>query len=168
MSTTTIKAVWPGEKVEDLEELRNSWGGAHIVWDYMCRRYIGTGANSMSYADHVWPLARRSDVPLHLRSILAMTFDRTYVLKKDYARAASDIEAFLRDAGIPSGRVSHWSRIAEIFRSDPDVPAIGFHWTSVSDDLFCGEWDDAREEHRPLDWSRFWSLYDDPALRLGQ
>lgn len=165
MSYTTIKAIWPGEKHEDLEEIRNSWGSAPLIWRALGKRYLGNESAWGSGPKSFWALYKHQDIPAALRAVLMMTFDRAYVERKDYARAASDIEEFLRIFPQPEGRANHWPRIAEIFRNDPDIPAIGLHCTSVSEDPFQGLWNEEREEYEQPDWSRCWSVYDDDALK---
>ncbi|MGL4261430.1 MAG: hypothetical protein ACRCTX_07400 [Afipia sp.] len=168
MSYTTIKAVWPGEKAEDLEELRNSHGSAPVIWGALCERYLG-GRNEWLFGGNaLWPLYKRADIPKCMRAVLMMTYDRAYVERKDYAQAAADIEEFMRIAPPPANYVNYWPRIAAIFKSDPDIPAIGFCCTSVSEDLFQGEWNDEKEDYDPPDWSRFWSVYDNEALSANQ
>ncbi len=164
MSYTTIKAVWPGEKHEDLEELRNSHGSAPVVWGEMAARYIpDCGGNRFAYSFHdekLWPLWKRMDIPKHQRAVLTMTYDNTYVLKCDYARAAADIRAWLADFPQPGEYANHWPRIAELFESNPDIPAIAFHWTSVCEDPYQGEYDEETEEYGPPDWPRYWGMYE--------
>ena len=164
MSYTTVKAIWPGEKHEDLEELRNSSGSAPVIWGALCERYLGGRNQWLFKADALWPLYKREDVPACMRAVLMMTFDRAYVEKKDYAKAAADIREFLRVAPPPAQNVNHWPHIAGLFESDPDIPAIGFHCTSVSEDPFQGEWNEEREDYDQPDWSRCWSVYDDPVM----
>lgn len=81
MSYTTIKALWPGEKHEDLKELRNSWGSAPIIWDTMCQKYCGT--KPLAYMDGaldcLWPRWKDLSIPKHHRSVLMMT-DRKSVV----------------------------------------------------------------------------------------
>lgn len=163
MSYTTVKAVWPGEKVEDFEELRNGYGSAPVIWNDMSVRYLGCEEYECMHSrkiDLLWPLYKHLGIPLHQRAVLTMTYDRALVFKRDYVRAAEDIRAYMKDFPNTKGGVHHWSRIAEIFESNPDVPAIGFQMTSVSDDLFVGDWDEEREEYGPPDWARFWNIYE--------
>ena len=160
MSYTTVKAVWPGEKAEDFEELYNARASAPIIWNDMAGEYLGhEGYLNSDKLDLLWPLYMHLGIPLHIRAVLVMTYDRAMVYKRDYARAAADIRAYLAD--FPGkGGINHWPRIAEIFESNPDVPAIGFHMTSVSEDLFHGPWDGEREDYGPLDWIPFFSVYE--------
>lgn len=164
MSYTTVKAIWPGEKHEDLEELRNSHGSAPVIWGALSERYLGGRNQWLFKTDTLWPLYKREDVPACMRAVLMMTFDRAYVEKKDYAKAAADIEEFLRIAPQPENHVNHWPHLAELFKSDPDIPAIGLHCTSVSEDPFQGEWNEEKEDYDAPDWSRCWSVYDDETM----
>jgi len=159
VSRTTIKLIWPGERHEDGEELPNSWGSAPYVWSALSKRYIGDVNWLSRDGEKLWRLWEREDIPLHQRSVLVMTFDRAYIERRDYDRAARDIELFLADFP-PNGAVNHWPRIAAILRSDP-APAVGFHMTSVTEDPFEGPWNEEREEHGPTDWSRCFSVYKD-------
>lgn len=159
MSCTTIKAIWPGVKHEDLEELRNSHGSAPVIWGALCKRYLGGEFKWLTEYEKLFKLHERLDVPACLRVVLMMTYDRAYVLKKDYQKAAKDIKEFLSLAEVPSNYANHWPRIAEIFESDPDIPAIGFYCTSVSDDPFQGDWNEDEEKYDQVDWSTCWSVY---------
>ncbi len=162
MSYTTIKSVWPGEKHEDLKELRNSHGSAPVVWDAMCQKYLGTKEFGYFTAiDDLWPKYKDESIPIHQRAVLMMTYDKIYVSKKDYKRAASDILRFLGDFPVKKEYVNHWPEIAKLFDSDPDIPAIGFRHTSVSEDLFQGEWDEEKEEYDQPDWEEFYDLYSE-------
>jgi hypothetical protein len=160
MSRTTIKALWPGEKHADLKELRNSHGSAPVVWDEISQKYLGTEPFAYSRdIDKLWPLWKDESIPLHQRAVLTMTYDNVYVAKADYAQAAKDIRAFLIDFPEKPGYSNHWNTIAEIFESNPDIPAIGFHWTSVCCDPFEGSWNEEKEDFDPFDWSITWDMY---------
>lgn len=167
MSYTTIKAIWPGERHEDLQELRNGHGSAPVIWGALCERYLGGNRNGWLFNDELsnklWSLWQRQDVPLCMRAVLMMTFDRFYVERKDYARAASDIDEFLRIAPPPPGHINHWPTIADLFRSNPDIPAVGFHCTSVSEDPFQGDLNEESGEYAQPDWSKCHSVYDELA-----
>jgi hypothetical protein len=164
MSTTTVKAVWPGEKVEDLEELRNSHGSAPVIWNAVGKRYLGFADFEYSLrTNEIWPLYKRADMPEHHRAILLMTYDNAIVMKADYKRAAADIRAFLADFPPKDGYASHWPRIAEIFDGEPECPAVGFRMTSVSEDPFEGPWNDETEEYDAPDWSLYWDAYAEAA-----
>lgn len=166
MSYSTIKAVYPGKKVEDIEDLRNSWGTATIVWDALFKKYVPKKHEYDSWLlsasdDRLWKLVDRDDIPANHRLVLAMTFDRAYVLKRDYARAAADLRRFFNDFPVDGARVNHWPHIVALFESDPEFPAIGFRWTSVSRDPFLGPYNEEKDDCDPLDWTTCWSLYDE-------
>lgn len=166
MSSTTIKAIWPGEKAKGIAELRNAWGSAPFVWDAMCARYLG--GNWLSQSDKLWPLWKDPRAPENQRAVLALTFDKMYLLKKDYTRAAADIRQFLADFPSNSERVNHWPAIAELLESDPDYPAIGFHMTSVAEDPWRGQYNEDADDYDPIDWSRAWSIYDELDKQTSQ
>src|SRR5687767_12151161 len=114
MSYTTILHVYPGQKVECGEELKNAWGSAPYVWDWLIKEYVNP-KGSMMYEKEtklMWKLWKRADIPEHQRAVLLMTFDRAYISKEHYQRAADDIRAFLRDY-LNENVVNHWFRIAE-------------------------------------------------------
>jgi hypothetical protein len=159
MSYTTILHIFPGEKVECGEELRNSWGSAPYVWDFMGNKYI---FNFSIFRDQamkdLWQLYKKAIVPAHQKAVLMMTFDKAYVAKENYAKAAKDIRLFLQDHN-DTTVVNHWHHIAEVFESNPDVPAIGFWHTSVSGNPFNGDWDEEKEEYLPPNWDDCYEIY---------
>lgn len=160
MSYTTIKAVWPGEKAEDLRELRNAHGSAPVVWNEIAKRYLGLRDHEYSFrCDELWPLYKRPDMPAHQRAVLVMTYDNAIVMKANYKQAATDIRAFLADFPPREGYANHWSEIAALFDSDLECPAIGFHMTSVSEDPFQGSWNEEAEDYDMPDWSVYWDAY---------
>jgi len=139
VSYTTIKAIWVGEKIEDIEELRNSHGSATVIWNEMCKKYYGTKEHCYMFnetLDKLWPRWRDLSIPEYQRSVLMMTYDFAYVSKKDYARAAFDIKKFFIDFPTNPEYVNHWPRIAELFEADLGVPAIGFQMTSCGEELW--------------------------------
>lgn len=158
MSYTTIKALWPGERHEDLKELRNSWGSAPHIWESIGKRYISPDF-SMFATEKLWPLWDDVDIPKHHRAVLMFTYDRIYVKSADYARMADDIKQFMSDFPVQEGYANHWPEIAETLLSHQEVPAIGLHCTSVSEDPFRGEWDEKSEDYLPFDWSTAFDLY---------
>jgi hypothetical protein len=161
MSYTTIKALWPSEKHEDYKELGNSWGTAPVVWDALCEQYLDGALWSTGIKEdfELWSLWKNKAVPIHHRAVLMMTFDRAYVTKKNYDRAAKDIMQFLSDFEIKRENVNHWPTIAALYKSKPDIPAIGLYCTSVSEDPFEGEWNEEKEEYDQTDWSACYDLY---------
>lgn len=161
MSHSTIIHVFPNEKIECGQEFSNSWGAAPVVWDSMCQKYLGAAPLRYLYGlDKLWPLWEDKNIPLHHRSVLMMTFDHAYVSKKNYQQAASDIRAFLKDFPQNPEHVNHWPAIAEYFDSNPDIPAIGFWHTSVSENPFNGRWNEEKEEYDSPDWVELTDIYE--------
>ncbi len=165
MSRTTIKAIHPGDKTEDLEELSNSWGSGPPVWAAMAGKYLGItraydhpNKGWMQLDNELWDLWKRSDIPEEHRLVFMLTFDRAYVARKDYARMAASIRKFLADFPPTLGHVNHWDHIARLFESNPDIPGIGLYCTSVSSDPFHGEWNEEKDDYDPIDWSEIYDL----------
>ena len=161
MSYTTIKAIWPGKKHENFAELSNGWGSGPRIWGALCDKYFNNPSTYLfdGTIDRLWPLWKDLSVPEHERAVLTLTYDRFYIIKKDFDRAAEDIEKFLKDFPVKGNHVDHLPKIMEIFKSDPDIPAIGLWCTSIAEDPFCGEWNEEKEEYDPLDWSMCYDLY---------
>lgn len=159
MSYTTILNIYPGERFEEREELRNGWLTAPIVWDHIWGRY---GVKRHEYdtwmlaGDRFWDIQHDERLSSPDRTLFHMTFDRFYIASKDFARAAADIDAFIADGPRNSG---HWPHIHDLLLSAPDVPAIGFHWTSVAENPFAGLWNEDAEDYDPIDWSTATDLY---------
>jgi hypothetical protein len=162
MSYTSVMAIWPGEKVEELEELRNSHGSAPVVWCELSRRYLGGPFAYLFELEALTALQDREDIPDCLRAVFRMTFDLAYVLKEDFHLAAKHVREFLELSPPQEGRANHWPRIAEIFESNPDVPAIGFYLTSCSDNQWLVyEPDSESGEATPPDWSHCYNIYEE-------
>ena len=167
MSYTTILSVWPGEKNECYRELKNSFGSAPIIWNNLCQKYYGTIPFSFfrsgNAIDKLWSRWKDPGIPEHQRAVLLMTFDRAYILKKNYPRATKDIKMFLYDfpPKDPEKYLNHWPEIMEIFKSDPDIPAIGFWHTSVTENLFDGRWNEEKGEYDMPDWNDFYEIYEE-------
>lgn len=159
MSYSTILAVYPGEKIEALDDLKNSHGSAAFVWDQLCQKYFPT-VHWMAGIERVWKLWDNAKVPEHQRAVLGMTFDMVYIPRKDYARAAKDIQLFVTDFPAPD-RVNHWPHIASLLKSGHDHPGFAIYQTSLGDNPYQGPWNEEAEEYGPPDWEKLWSLYDD-------
>lgn len=158
MSYATVTAVKPGssEPGEDILEFRNGHGFGPCVWRVICRVYLGSD-NWLSCNKTLWPLWRDERLPLHQRAVLGMTYDRVYIVKADYARAAADIRAYLNDFPVDEKLVNHWPDFAELLESDPDCEAIGIA------NSICENWwrrYDEDEEAVGADWDTAWSLYE--------
>lgn len=116
-------------------------------------------ATLVDNGEALWALCTDDSVPVLHRTIHLMTMDRMYIEAKDFKRAGADIRAFLNDFPQLEKRINHWPAIADYLESEPDIPAVGFHMTSVSDSPFNGAWDEEKEAYEPLDWSTCCSVY---------
>jgi len=163
MSYTTIIHVFPGEKIECGDELRNSHGSAPVIWDLLCQKYLGIEPMHWMSGnmERLWKLWKDTSIPVHHRALLMMTFDRAYVLKANYARAAADIRKFFTEFQYNPEYVNHWPQISTLFESNPDVPAIGFWHTSVSDNPFHGSWNEDKEAYDSPDWDECYEIYSE-------
>ena len=155
MSYTTILKITKS-KTKDIKELRNSHLSCPIVWNFFGTTYLGL-ENFMFHEkmDQIWELWKDTSIPLSYRAVLFMTFDRACVHKKDFKKAASDIEIFLKAS--PANLQSHWPEIAKMFESDPKAKRIGFWMTSVSENPF--EELDLKTESYKLRHTPFWNIY---------
>lgn len=161
MSTTEIKFLKHPDGVIDVLEFSNSHGSAPVVWDLMAQKYLGLQPFHYSFhTEKLWPLWKDLTIPEYHRAVLAMTYDDTVIIKTDFQRAAKDIRKFLEDFPVNPEYVNHWPAILEIFEGNPDCDAIGFYWTSVSEDPFQGDWNEETEDYEPLNWKRYWSMYN--------
>src|SRR5258708_36635988 len=101
MSCTIVKAIWPGERTEDLEELRNAWGFAAIVWSGLSQLHLGweshawlTNASSTEKLQPLWDLGARTDIPTAHAAVMRMTFDLAYVRARHFPGPVADCRAF--------------------------------------------------------------------------
>lgn len=158
MSRTTILAIWPNEKIEGLREFGNAWLSAPILWNFLTQKYLGKSFMSVPPESRdLWDLYKDERVPEHQQNVLKMTFDRWYVTKANYKRAASDVRALIADLTVAGEFIGHWPAIAEILESEPDCPAIGFWWTSVSENPFAQY--DEENDCLVVDWESTCELY---------
>lgn len=161
MSYTTLIHIWPGERIECGEEFPDGRGSAPVVWDAMCQHWLGwMEFGYWGCIERLGSLYRRRDIPEHQRAVLMMTYDRAYVVRRDYARAAQDIHKFLADFPQDTNRVNHWPRLAEIFEANPEIPALGLYCTSVGDNPFAGAWNEEKGDYDPPNWEDCLSIYD--------
>lgn len=162
MSRLTILGLRPGDPsatgIETIEELRNSWLGAPLIWRAMAHRYFNNQSTFHENPDLVWKLAQDSEVSLIDRAVLMMTFDRVYIAERHYARASMDLRTWVRSHQIENP--THLLRIARILDDKPSFPAVGFWITSVSRNPFWGEFDEELDDYGSIDWETTYELYD--------
>ena len=170
MTSCVMLKVWPGERYEVLQEMKNSAGAMIPVWDEMAARYLGVEHYSyLSDMGLLWKLAYNPAIPKHHRAVLMMTYDKVILIAADYAEAENDIRKFIVDFPPKPGHSHHWSMIANILElkaKDTEMknptasPAVGWWMTTVVNCPFDGPWNDDTEELGPLDWSVFEDIYE--------
>lgn len=156
MSTLTVKAVWPGQRVSDLLELGNARSGAPRIWRVMNERYVGAKEGAVYFQSaEFWPLYRSAaPIPRHHRAALLMTYPGALIHQRDFVQAADDLRGFMGD--FPTSGGDHLGYIATALET-ADCPAVGFHWSSLDADPFA-----------PPDWGKFWNVYDELAQVLDE
>ena len=160
MSYSTVIHIWPGEKIEDGEELRNGHGTGSVCWDAIAKEYISPNFSIYLDSEKLWPIWKDQNVPEHVRAALMLTYDRAYVLKKDYGRMAEDLKKFNADFPMHD-KMNHWPKLEELFKSDPDIPAIGLYCTSIGDNPFEGEFNEEKDEYDPPNWGDCYDFYSE-------
>lgn len=157
------------KKTYVLKELRNSWGGAALIWDLLYNKYC----KDYNYEYDNWLIDKkgklwkltdkgRKDVNVNDRLILAMTYDKIYVGKENFTNLAKEIELFLDRNPINPNSSNHIPEIARVLKEESrsEIEGIGFYWTSVADNPFLGKWNEEKEDHEDLDFSQLMELYE--------
>ena len=88
MSYTTLYKVTAEGDVEEVEDFRNAFRGAWMVWEQMCKRYLKQDAiflmGSPDKMQAVWDLWKDTDVPLDHRIVLMSTLTRLWYASRIY------------------------------------------------------------------------------------
>ena len=161
MSYCKIVIFRDGKAAEDIE-FRNAWGGAARIWESLFERYLKNPDipyDSWLFGNQqlLWDLAKRQTLPIYERAVHASTFDRAYVRQVNFSRFCTDLRAF--DAAFPAGtKISHLQAWADAIEK-LNAEAIGFHGTSVSEDLWR-KYDEAKDESIATPLSEGWEIYE--------
>lgn len=161
MSYTTVYGIRFGEAAEEAATLKNSWGSAPVIWDTLCKKWLGRDS-WLSDNQDLWNLALDARLPEYERALLAMTFDRSYVSAENIDKAIGHVREWLANHKEDPDRVNHWPAIIDIMIDlDAKNQGIAFHMTSVSaDDYWEGEWDEEKEENASVNWDLTLEVYD--------
>lgn len=162
MSYLTILGLTPNDTVNvttEIQELQNARGFHFAVWDPLLAAHLNvSGMHRLEDDKEFWRLWKDPSVPLAHRAVLLMTYDRAYVERKDYERAANDIREFLKTHPAAPDRVNHLPALADFFDSKPDFEAIGFS-ISLGENLF-EQYDEESDEYIALqNWDETYSVY---------
>jgi hypothetical protein len=169
MRYTTLLVVHPDtkEETDHFREYGNSWGSAIVVWEAIYNKYIPKRYQYQSFMDDqvsLWPLYNDPRLDICERKILLATYDNWYIRSADVPAFCEAMEGFLYLHPPVDGTVNHLQAIAadmaQAIAENPNIPAFGFWWTSVSDCPFEGPWIeeeddmDTVEERAPFNWDQ--------------
>ena len=129
-----------------ITEFKNSCGGAAFIWDVLYDKYLKDPNKKpdcwLLDPDSLWPLAKRADLPLFERVVLASTYDRALVRDDHFAEFSGHLREFVKT--YPAGdKACHLSAWADLFDKS-ESEAIGFYGTSVSENLWI-DWDEEKD-----------------------
>jgi hypothetical protein len=156
MSATIVLSLFPEKELDErcakLAAFGNGWGSGPFLWEQMAKRYLEPGKTWMTNGPELWGSLDRPDMPNHHRAVMLMTFRLATIQRQDYLRAADDIREWLDDLPLctPQNLVNNWPKIADLFESEPDCPAIGFVLSTSEDNLF----------EYANSWDKVWSVYE--------
>lgn len=136
MSTTTILGVTPGRLPVDLLVLRNGHGWAPTIWDRllvaneMPTRWMFDDTHLVSLWQSIETLPGWQQAPL------VLTLDTGVIPWQEYGWAAEMLDEFERRCPALPGHANHVPAAADLLRTGPEVPFVGVHGTSVSQNTF--------------------------------
>lgn len=167
MSTCSIIYFRDGLPAEETD-YRNAWGGSAKIWSDLFDAYLKDPRkeydNWLTRCDgtdtSLWDLAKRKDLPAFERAVHASTFDLAIIRHEHFQQFAAHLREFV--SKYPAGeKVSHLSAWADAIESS-DAEAIGFHGTSVSENLWF-DYDSETEESIPYNLNtgdKHFEVYD--------
>lgn len=143
MSYSAALGVVPNRRPVELARFRNASGWAPSIWNRLLvdRGFDGYafGVDGTRHLHQLWhdieALPSWQQVPL------VLTFDTGIIPWQEYAWAADRLDEF--DERLPEqpGYVNHVPAMADLLRSNPEVPFFGVYGTSVTDNPF-DPWDE--------------------------
>ena len=124
------------------KQYSNSWGGAAYIWNCLYDRYLKRPDRPydswlMAFKENdnrLWNMIEEEKYPIFIRAVLASTFDYAIIRNKNFKTYAKHLEEFVKDFP-PNGVYCHLADWAN-FIKDCEYEAIGFHTTSVADNLW--------------------------------
>ncbi len=156
MSSTTVKVIHSDKSIHDVASLGNSWGSGAFIWTSLANKYLGKDHMWLCNPDgaqQVWDLWKDPRLNYHERVVLFSTFDHAVIEREGFNEAGfcfAQFEAMHRQVNQVC-HVGDISRLLLKYDVDP-VTGMCFHLTSVTEDPWCGEWDDENETDLPFDW----------------
>lgn len=136
MSTTTILGVTPGRLPVDLLVLRNGHGWSPSIWGRLLAAN-GRPTEWLFDESHLLALWRSvEELPEWQQAPMVLTFDTGVIPWQEYGWAAEMLDEFERRSPALPGHVNHVPAVADLLRTGPEVPFVGVHGTSVSQNTF--------------------------------
>ena len=143
-------------------EIKNSHGTAPIIWNNLAQKFFGISRRDfIPNPEKVWPLFKDKKISQQIRATLGMTYNGCVIVKSDFEKAANDINLFLKEFPADGFYQNNWKKIQEIFESNPDCDAIGFHLNTMSENPFSAE--ASKKENKNKELENFWHLYPEMA-----
>lgn len=143
MSRATIVGVVPDRRPVTLLELPNAWGWAPSIWDRLTGRRLSTAADG-PVLDRLWKGIE--DDPPWRQIPNVLTFDTGVIPFGAFLEAADELDEFERRLPAPAGHVNHVPAVADLLRTQPEVPLIGVWGTSVTENPF-DPWDTEADDY---------------------
>jgi hypothetical protein len=146
MSECSIITFNEGE-VSDIVDFQNAWGGAAGIWTCLYDKYLKKGEldSWMMNSDELWRLGKDKRLSECERAVLIGTFDYATIKLENYPKFAKHLREFRETYQQEFvGKVCHLAEWAGYIEKCEDE-LIGFHATSVSENLFL-EWNEEEEE----------------------
>ncbi len=159
MSYTQLKRVTPDGEVLGVEDFQNAHGWAAFIYSQLTEKYLGVERRSWlvvsGMSKRLWALVDDARLDACERIVLALTFDRAWVMAPDVPYVIEALRNFV--ALHPAGEnVSHLLWIAAVLEDEWDgADGLAFYGMSVSEDLWnvdlecetCGQ---STDESRPF------------------
>lgn len=181
MSYAVLYKVPANGSISTFKEFRNAWGGAYQIWTQMSKRYLGLNSVPFSFSPSgedelkkLCALGTDAKVDRTDRIVMALTYDRVLIAKKDMLETARCLDEFNAKHKIEG--INHIPAFAEGLRAlheESDAIAAAWLHTSVSGGLWYirdNPEDEENDEGHMFDFSKdhesfkTWFLFDAPEI----
>jgi hypothetical protein len=143
MSSTTVLGITPDRRPTELAEYRNAHGWAPSIWSRLVKHLYGFDGylfhgEGEKHLDRLWQEIESQ--PEWVQAANVLTFDTGVIPGRAFGWAADMLDEFERRLPSPSTHVNHVPVLAALLRTLPEVPLLGVHGTSVTENPF-DPWD---------------------------
>jgi hypothetical protein len=141
MSYSTALGVVPDRRPIELAELRNSHGWSPSIWRRLlvANNYDERWMIDDSGLTALWKAIE--ELPEWQQAPLVLTFDTWVIPFQFFGWCAEMLVEFDQRLPAPDGHANHVPAMAELLRSEPEVPFFGVYGTSVTNNPF-DPWDE--------------------------